>query len=240
MRFHVIIVVGDSERFLSEGLLVLKYMNHLPNVRVSFIRTAYLDLGKFWRRFNKALRQAARSQVLLVWFSGHGNAAGWRLNDVNIAKYSQLALVLQEHSSPILVVNDCCHAMSLEPFLKQHNNLAGRTLLIGACTADKTAYQGLTRRVLASWSQQKEHCGGIVVSEVDVLVLPKLPVKTEITDFIRRKLSCFLHWLNPVTWDIVFEGTIRCTGSFQTKERRSELPEQKWGTPMEHHFFGER
>jgi len=85
-------------------------------------------------------------EPLLIYYGGHGAVDEWSINTINREgikgfelKHKDLRLVLEKQRGPLIVVADCCYAMSLRKELKK---LKCEWLLLGLSPGDRFGYLG--------------------------------------------------------------------------------------------------
>lgn len=92
-------------------------------------------------------------EPLVLYYGGHGFRDGWALKiGCSTEGYSlghkKLADVLQKQLGPLIIIADCCYAMSLKKYLKK---LSCKLLLLGATPENLTGYGGVIRQIIKSW-----------------------------------------------------------------------------------------
>lgn len=88
-------------------------------------------------------------EPLLIYYGGHGAIGKWPIftkNKFGIKgfklKHKNLRLVLEKQDGPLIIIADCCYAMSLK---KQLKNLNCKWLLLGLAPKDRPGYLGDVR-----------------------------------------------------------------------------------------------
>lgn len=74
-----------------------------------------------------------QGEDLLVYYSGHGGVGCWAFNnnypDEKIG-YSELEILFNKFTGRLVLINDCCHALAVQPYLKRA--MKKRYLLFGS------------------------------------------------------------------------------------------------------------
>ncbi|MEK7478502.1 MAG: hypothetical protein AAB626_01080 [Patescibacteria group bacterium] len=108
-------------------------------------------------------------EPLLIYYGGHGFGGEWSIYTQNRhgirgfeLKHKNLRLVLEKQRGPLIVVADCCFAMSLKNKLRHLNC---KWLLLGLAPEDRPGYLGDVRgsinghksvliQIMKSWSKR--------------------------------------------------------------------------------------
>lgn len=156
---HAIIVVGNERRFIDETRRFVRHMRKTARCeRVTVLRGAYYAPSELDAHLRSALRAVPADDVLLVAYFGHGKDGCWSYALEHQGKYlsygyAELAKTLARHAGPLVMLNDCCHAESLQPFLEKAGVSPERCLLISACAADEVTTTGTGEEVVGQWRE---------------------------------------------------------------------------------------
>lgn len=101
----------------------------------------------------KALKEIFKDsrEDFLLYYSGHGisgNPTGWSNGGNKYVYYRKLRKVFKYFQGRLIFINDCCHALSVEPYLR---DLSGRYLLFGASRRRRVGSISILDSVLGFW-----------------------------------------------------------------------------------------
>jgi hypothetical protein len=148
-----LLIAGNAKRFVEEAIDLQFYLRHalgMGRKRIHRSQTAYVCEWIFADTVKRIIAQRA-APPLLVLYSGHGSVKGWALDDTRMFSYEQLADALVKATRPVVIINDCCHAMAAASVFNARGLPPSRVCLIGASEADEIAAGGLLSYVLSNW-----------------------------------------------------------------------------------------
>ncbi|HTK04711.1 MAG TPA: hypothetical protein VL500_03945 [Candidatus Eisenbacteria bacterium] len=153
---QAILIAGGAQRFAVTIDDFRRYLEQagIGRKRIREYRSAYLDEGVLEARLSIAASERTRSPLVIA-FCGHGGTHGWAFDDVRSFDYPRLADALAPGRRPVMVVNDCCHAMALAEAFEKRGLSKDRFSLIAAAEKDETTRGGLLPLVIDNWSQCK-------------------------------------------------------------------------------------
>lgn len=98
-------------------------------------------------------------EPLLIYFNGHGQDGAWcfctkdgRAFSPFVLPHRKLIRALREQRGPLIIIADCCYAMSLFESL---NKLKCKKLLIGLSPKNMVGYDSVLDRVIEKWLSKK-------------------------------------------------------------------------------------
>jgi hypothetical protein len=96
----------------------------------------------------------SRKEPLVIYYTGHGFPSGWAFSTNVDLSYRSLIEILNKRLAPLIVINDCCFAMSMALSLKK---MKCRHLLIGITMKNRIGYddEGVIKEVLRFWRAKK-------------------------------------------------------------------------------------
>lgn len=244
---HAVIVVGNERRFIDN---VRAFAAHLRSAsaafaRIATIRGAYLTPKQLRAQLRREISLVPKDDALVIAYFGHGIDGAWSYALEHQRKplqlsYRELAADLARHPGPLAILNDCCHAASLETRLEQTGIPKERCMLISACAADAVS-TGASPDVLAQWRDGK--------------TFEPVHDREEITVFDKWHYTPTLRERAGLWWH---NAKIRFRNLFRSRRRkqptairlfsppngwgmRQEIREQtigrRWGTAFDHLFF---
>jgi hypothetical protein len=154
---RAILIAGNARRFCDEVEDLRHYLVREAGIRkrnVHESRAAYLSRSVLEMHLTRAVMQRTK-EPLLVLYSGHGGPDGWALDDVRTFDYRRLAGVLRTARRPVIVLNDCCHAMAMVKAFEAEGLRADRRAVIAASEEGETTTFGLVRWVTQGWRQRR-------------------------------------------------------------------------------------
>jgi hypothetical protein len=155
-----ILISGGSQRHMASANKLKGFLENADDVDdITMIGSAYLTDKELESELRKHLQTSATSDSpVLLYYSGHGTIGYWSFNEDHNLSYVTLANMLKEFTSPILVVNDCCHAHSIADYFQAEGLDDKKIGVISASSPDGSAYSGdLLRVLLADWQNHKAH-----------------------------------------------------------------------------------
>jgi len=98
-------------------------------------------------------------EPLVLYYGGHGLDGGWKLYkksgkaaDGYSLDHKKLANVLQKQQGPLIIIADCCYAMSLKKRLKK---LSCKLLLLGLSPENLVGYGSVVNQLVRKWASRK-------------------------------------------------------------------------------------
>lgn len=135
-----------------------KYLRFRKN-QIQFLRTSRFSDAK---SVFKTIKQAVddyKKEDFLFYLCGHGltgKPTGMFLGERNQGRqylfYRSLKKIFQNFQGRLILINDCCWALSIEPYLK---SLTGRYLLFGASRKRRVSQFSILDSVLGYWYWRK-------------------------------------------------------------------------------------
>lgn len=156
-----ILIAGDEKRFAEEVELFQEFLVQRRRMKaVYLIRTAYLESTELAKEL-EALVASCADEPLLFVYNGHGSRDGWEISrgrhkpGGRLLYQRLLSILFERYPSPLLLLNDTCHAGSMI------GEVAGSALslspvgVIASSARDKKSYPGLVAAVRQSWEERK-------------------------------------------------------------------------------------
>jgi hypothetical protein len=134
-------------RYLRKQLLFKK--EQITLLRFSKFPTAAAITEALKEIFNNS------SEDFLLYYSGHGisgNPTGWSNGGDKHVFYYRLRRVFESFQGRLIFINDCCHALAVEPYLR---DLSGRYLLFGASRRRRVGSISVLDSVLGFWFHRR-------------------------------------------------------------------------------------
>ncbi len=148
---QAILIAGNCQRFSETTGDLRSFLVHESGAKViREMRTAYGCDEFLTYRLERAFAKRTKEPLLLL-YCGHGATDGWALDDMRRLPYERLTKLLAVGRRPVMIVNDCCHAMSLAGEFEAQKISPERVSLIAACDWDATTRGGLVDRLIACW-----------------------------------------------------------------------------------------
>mgnify|MGYP001602943082 FL=1 len=144
----------------SDSKCLLKYLKNKVGISKNKIFLFYKNIKRFkagglLRRIEDIVSKSCW-EPLLICFDGHGIKGEWALfnNDGVFPEpytfyHKYLVKVLEEQRGPLIIIADCCHAMSLSEYLKK---LKCKKLLIGLSPKNKLGFGSVLAQILEEWN----------------------------------------------------------------------------------------
>ena len=142
---------------LDRSKMLIRYLRKtlgFKKSQISFLRTSKFETALAVAKKLKSIIDEHESDNILLYYSGHGlsDYPGWSLgknqNSAKFLFYELLGKILKSFQGKLVFINDCCHALSVEPYLK---DLEGRYLLFGASRAGSVSNVSILDSILGSW-----------------------------------------------------------------------------------------
>lgn len=95
------------------------------------------------------------SEDFLLYYTGHGisgKPTGWSDGGKRHVYYYKLSRVFEAFRGRLIFINDCCHALSVNPYLQE---LSGRYLLFGASRPRMVCDVSILDSVLGFWIHRR-------------------------------------------------------------------------------------
>lgn len=118
---EAILIVGGGLYFKKGAGIFRSFLQNrvgIPDILT--IETAYLDHKSFQDRFCKELGRATfgtTPRPILIIYIGHGFPGQWTINEDTGISYDFVAQTLAQVEREVLLINDCCHSLSIGPYL---------------------------------------------------------------------------------------------------------------------------
>lgn len=202
MALVAVIVSGAEDCFLKEALLAERYFREQVNLRdITLIQGESLVKERTYEILGEVVERLDEGDALFLGYTGHGNEYGWALSDSCLVPYVALADLLVRIKSRLVIVNACCHAMSISVI---RNIPSPRVSLIASCEADEVANQGLLADVMIQWLHR------LIFSPVKVVhggTLRSIAKEKEVVmggfpTFVAHKLSLILNRIAPMRFSV--------------------------------------
>lgn len=151
----------------------LKYKVCLPEENVFFYDgkdVLNLKTAGLLAKIEEIVSSKNPQEPLLIYYGGHGAVGEWSISTINRCgikgfelKHKDLRLVLERQRGPLIIVADCCYAMSLRKELKK---LKCEWLLLGLSPSDRFGYvssvngsvnghKSVLLQIMESWLKRK-------------------------------------------------------------------------------------
>ncbi len=172
------VIAGNARRFSEDAEDFERYLIREAGIGPKSVRdsrTAYLDEDVLGTYLAMAIGQKTKAPLVIL-YCGHGSTTGWGLDDTREFSYRRLAELLTVGKRPVLIVNDCCHAMAAAAAFGEASVSPSRVSLIAASEVGETTTGGLIRLVLNGWRQNRPTRFGPELrwgSRLDYLFFPK-------------------------------------------------------------------
>lgn len=245
---HAIIVVGHERRFMSAARPFARYLRERARCeRVTVIRGAYLTPKELGASLRGAIKQVPPNEAVLLAYFGHGSQDAWGFALEHQEKtlrfpYRTLAETLARHSGRIVIINDCCHAESLLPRLKEAGITSDRCLLISACKAEDVTVPGTAKEVESQWGDSmvfETVVERMTVCEIDMTpYVPPVSVRLG-----RRWKNAVIRMGNMLRPKKIRRPTyifVNSPPNGWAKHREEIITTVfglRWGAALDHHFF---
>ena len=145
---------------LDRSKMLIRYLRKtlgFKKSQISFLRTSKFETALAVAKKLKSIIDEHESDNILLYYSGHGlsDYPGWSLgknqNSAKFLFYELLGKILKSFQGKLVFINDCCHALSVEPYLK---DLKGRYLLFGASRAGSVSNVSILDAILWPWQHR--------------------------------------------------------------------------------------
>jgi hypothetical protein len=157
MMPQAMVIAGNASRFADDVHDFQRYLVRDVGIGPKSVRdnrTAYLDEDILGAYLAMAIEQKTKTPLVIL-YCGHGSKTGWALDDAREFSYRRLAEALKVGRRPVLLVNDCCHAMAAAAEFEKQSVSPERVSLIAASEVGETTTGGLVRLVLNGWRQNR-------------------------------------------------------------------------------------
>lgn len=142
---------------LDRAKMLIRYLRKtlcFKKSQISFLRTSKFETALAAAEKLKIIIDEHESDNILFYYSGHGlsDYPGWSFggnpNGAKFFYYELLEKIFKSFQGKLIFINDCCHALSVEPYLK---DLEGRYLLFGASRAGSVSNVSILDSILGPW-----------------------------------------------------------------------------------------
>ncbi len=142
---------------LDRSKMLIRYLRKTLGFRksqISFLRTSKFEDAITAAHRLKSIIDGHENDNILLYYSGHGlsDSPGWFLgksyDGSKILYYELLEKIFQSFRRKLVFINDCCHALSVDPYLK---SLKGRYLLFGSSRAGSISNISILDSILGPW-----------------------------------------------------------------------------------------
>ncbi len=150
----------------------------LPKRDISFLRSSRFKTSEEVFRTLQILMSRYKNEDVLLFFAGHGSRVRWFLGgsgpDEKVLRYSQLEMLFNSFNGRVIIINECCHSMSL---IQSTYCLAGRYLLLGCSRTQNLgeAFVSVLNEACRAWENR---------AKADVRVGRVIIIKDRITSKI--------------------------------------------------------
>jgi hypothetical protein len=105
-------------------------------------------------RFIEKVVGKSSQEPLVIYYTGHGLPDRWLFSEKISFSYKKLAWIFSKRKEPLLIINDCCYAMSLARHFK---HLKCKHLLIGIVMKEIEALSNkrIIKEILKFWRARK-------------------------------------------------------------------------------------
>ena len=245
---RAVIISGDEERHVRQARAFEQYLMEMACICniVSLSAHEYENDADFFEALRAAFL-APLGEPLLVVYIGHGSETGWHYASSRMICYDALSVLLSQVEAPVLVLNDCCHAGTIEKALKQTPQPEARGIIL-ACKDNEVSF-GFSQTVLDAWSKEEVFCPEvhgrkvIYCGEMVKMAKPTEVVVGGLPALLRHKVGLFLHrrfpnyfgppWLKIL---VIFPENLP-TSPKEIEREVPHVPEMRSGEILDHYFF---
>lgn len=157
---RAILISGNAYRFTEERREFERYLVCEVGIGLNQIKcfisgvTSALDVVM---DIHVALTMSQKSTYpLILLYNGHGGKHAWALDEDQTLRYDALSIELRKANRPVLVVSDCCHAMSLVEQCVKDEVSPERIGIIAASESDEKVVAWLSARLRECWSHRRK------------------------------------------------------------------------------------
>ena len=148
----------DPDRFFKRINKLYCYLNREAGLglgNIFFIDAAPLSSGTFEDTIDTMFRRAGGlndSGPLLLYYCGHGLEGAWCHSQSRASlPYTRLRKILEPYSGQLLIVNDCCHSLSILAYLNPLKIAQKHWGLISACASNQEQNSDLPDLFIRCW-----------------------------------------------------------------------------------------
>lgn len=155
---------NDVQDFSKKCVELYGYLFHklhiLPKDILFFIPKFVLKLKEkgILKEINTFISEKS-FEPLIIYFRGHGSRYSWSLYSKNLIssecfhlRFRRMKWVLKKQRGPLIVIADCCHAMSLFDYLKE---LKCQKLFIGLSPKNGLGWDTVIESIIQNWQNHK-------------------------------------------------------------------------------------
>jgi len=152
---NLLIVMHFKDEFLETSHDVYDYFRRVLKLPESQI---YFYSQETWTRgvslIDRVNELIAKNTPLVIYYGGHGLRNGWQLSSSVEVPYKTLVSTLRKQKKPLVILNDCCYGMALQPHLRE---LQCDHLLLGLSPKNKEGYddQGFVKSITKCWKKHR-------------------------------------------------------------------------------------
>jgi len=154
---------------VNQAKYLIKYLRKtlkFEKNQISFLRSSRFEFGNSLLAMLEQIIIGHRDEDILFYYSGHGSYHGWGFNNYVFEhiNYSDFQTALHFFKGRMILINECCMALKIEPYLSP---IAGRYLLFGLSRKNNfgNSNTSILPSVLKAWLTRKRAFPWVLYTE---------------------------------------------------------------------------